>query len=203
MPWLYERVFIFICHIIISMKSDKDYADTHGKPTFLLLFTGWLSLSFLSFFAWNILTAKFLLNCPCMTQQSGLLRLLQWNIPFVIVKSVPKLRFCGKKWCLDPWSPKKGYGFCMRNRFCDRIRQKNDTASKPCFLISQEIRCFCFSLLSARYRYSLFQPHFFQFMLPDSQANPYSTAWMLFGLHVKWYWLRWMNVHFNYLSRHF
>ena len=64
-PRLYGRVFIFICHIIISMKSDKDYADTHGKPTFLLLFTGWLSLSFLSFFAWNILTAKFPLNCPC------------------------------------------------------------------------------------------------------------------------------------------
>ena len=64
-PRLYGRVFIFICHIIISMKNDKDYADTHGKPTFLLLFTGWLSLSFLSFFAGNILTAKFPLNCPC------------------------------------------------------------------------------------------------------------------------------------------
>ena len=38
-----------------------------------------------------------------------------------------KLRFCGKKWRWDPWSPWENYGSCMENWFCNRIRQKNCT----------------------------------------------------------------------------
>ncbi len=49
----------------------------------------------------------------------------------------------------------------MRNRFCDRIRQKNDTASKPCFLISQEIRCFCFKLAQCKIPIFLVPASFF------------------------------------------